>query len=133
MLLQRGSREDAIHALINTWLKDGTRWCLNCETAFDPVVTRFNCCDKPYFTTNQLVFKRHVEEMKEIRDAQKNKFGSTGNDTGMRYLLRFPPGLLQFLENSMRQLYKEKLFNEEYDQKWFARKFYKYFCVAKEI
>lgn len=134
MLISHGSREDAIHALLNTWLKMPQRWCLNCETEFDPVVVRFSCCEDPYMTTNAIVFKRHVREMEEIRDAQKNKFASTGDsNTNMRQLLHFPPGLVQFLEVAMKRLYDEKLFTKEYDQRWFARKFGKYFCVAQEI
>ncbi len=105
MLIEHGCREDAIHALLNMWLKDNRRWCLNCMSDFDPIITRFGCCDNPYMTTNAIVFKRFNKEMDYIREEQKNKFASTGTDTGMRYLLRFPPGLLQFLELSMKRLY----------------------------
>lgn|SRR3990167_6941007 len=133
MLIQKGNREDAIHALMNTWLKLPQRWCLNCEREFDPVDTKFSCCENPYYTTNSIVFKRHMKEMDGIRETRKDKFASTGSDTGMRYLLRFPPGLLQYLEMSMKKLYHEKLFTKEYDQKWFAKKFGKYFCIAEEI
>lgn len=133
MLITKGNREDAIHALINTWLKLPQRWCLNCNAEFDPIVQKFGCCDNPYYTTNQLVFKRHIEELKEFKDAQKNDFGSSESDTGMRFLLRFPPGLLEFLETSVKRLYGEKLFTKEYDQRWFARKFGKYFCIADKV
>lgn len=133
MLVQRGNREDAIHALMNLWLKDDRRWCLNCNTFFDPVGVRFGCCDQPFMTTNALVFQHFKREMQEIRDSQKNEFASTESDTGMRYLLRFPPGMLEFLEMSMKKLYDEKLFTEGHDQQWFARKFGKHFCVAQKI
>lgn len=130
----QGTREDAIEAIINVWLKHPTRWCLNCEQDFDPIIVRFGCCDKPYYTTNGLIFKKFIKEMEEIRDSQKDKFASTGDsNTRMRYLLRFPPGLLQFLEISMKRLYEEKLFTKEYNQQWFAKKFNKHFCVAQEI
>lgn len=133
MLVQHGNREDAIHALMNLWLRDDRRWCLTCNAFFDPVLTQFGCCDQPFYTTNALVFKHFQREMQEIRETQKNDYASTGNDTGMRYLLRFPPGLLEFLEMSMKKLYGEKLFTAEYDQQWFARKFGKHFCVANKI
>lgn len=133
-IIAQGSREDAIEALMNVWLKMPQRWCLNCEMEFDPIVTRFGCCDAPYMTTNALVFQHFKNEMQMIREEQKNDYASTGDkNTNMRYLLRFPPGLVQFLEVTMQRLYKEKLFTKEHDQIWFAKKFGKHFCVAKII
>lgn len=134
MLIQKGTREDAIHTLLNVWLKMPNRWCLNCHAEFDPVTTRFGCCDSPYMTTNAIVFKRFVKEMQGIREEQKDDYASTGNpNTKMRYLLRFPPTLFEFLDAAMQRLYQEKLFTKEYDQHWFAKKFGKHFCVAKVI
>lgn len=130
MLVSHGSREDAIHALMNMWLKQPQRWCVGCNAEFNPLT--WPCCDDPYLTTNQLVFKRFVEDMKRTREEQANKFGST-QDKSMRYLLRFPPGLCEFLEMSMQRMYNEKLFTPENDQIWFAKKFGKYFCVAEVV
>lgn len=131
MLIQvSGQREDAIHALINTWLKIPDRWCLTCNKTLD--IRDWPCCDKPFLTTNQIVFKRFIEEMKDVRDAQKNKFASSETKS-MRYLLRFPPGLYEFLDMSMKRLYGEKLFTDEYNNIWFAKKFQKYFSVPEEI
>lgn len=63
---------------------------------------------------------------------QDNEFASTRNKT-LRQVLQFPPTLCEFLDMSMRRLYNERLFNEEYNQIWFAKKFGKYFCVPKKI
>lgn len=134
MLIQRGTREDAIHSLMNIWLKMPDRWCLNCNQPFDEVSRRFGCCDQPYMTTNALVFKHFLADMAQTRELQKNDFASTGDtNTKMRHLLRFPPTLLQFLDAAMMRLYEERLFTKEYDQIWFAKKFGKYFCVANKI
>ena len=130
MLIQRGAREDAIHALINTWLNDKTQHCGWCGARFDPA--EYPCCEKPFIANNKIIFAQFYRELQEDRDMTNNKFASTkGNN--MRWTLKFPPGLLSFLEQSFYRLYDEPLFTKEYDINWFARKFYKYFSVPKEI
>lgn len=130
--IKAGHREDAIHALMNLWLKQPHRWCLNCEKVFDEISPVWPCCEKPYLTTNQLVFKRFIEHVKTERELAGNAYKSTPNKD-MRHLLTFPPGLLQFLDSAMKRLYNEKLFTKEYDQRWFAKKFGKYFLASQEI
>ena len=130
MLIQKGSREDAIHALINTWLKDPRMYCGWCGEDFD--ITGYQCCDQPFISNNNGIFKQFVKELQMDRDQMKNKHGSM-KGSHMRWALKFPPGLLIFLERSFEQMYNEKLFTKEYDITWFSKKFYKYFAVPKEI
>ena len=133
-IIVKGNREDAIHALINTWLKDERRWCLSCNKDFDILDWQYSgpCCVDAYLTTNSLVMKHFIKEVDITKSQNLDEYGST-KDKSMRHLLKFPPGLLQFLEISMQILYNEKLFTEEYDQVWFAKHFGKYFCVAEKI
>lgn len=138
MLIQvEGSREQAVHALINTWLKIESRWCLNCHTDADSA--NFPCCESPYWTTNQVVFKRFMEAIKEIRVAQNNEFAST-DGKNMRYVLKFPPTLYEFLDTAFKRLYKnddypdgEPLFTKKHNHRWFAKKFGKYFAVPEKV
>lgn len=133
-IIVKGNREDAIHALINTWLKDTQRWCLNCNKNFDETgwVVDGPCCDKAFLTTNAHVMKHFSREMAISRAEKANDFASTESNS-MRHLLKFPPGLLEFLDHSMMHLYNEKLFTKEYSHIWFAKHFGKHFCVAEKI
>lgn len=128
VLLQKGTREDAIHALINTWLKDKTIRCANCQSRYDGSP----CCDSPFISTNAQALSQFNKEMMAIRQTRKNKWASL-KDKSVRWKLSFPPGLIYFLEDAMMTLYKEELFNKEYDATWFARKFGKYFQVPEEL
>lgn len=130
MLIQKGAREDAIHALINTWLKDQRQHCGWCGADFNPET--YPCCEQPFVANNSVIFKQFQKELQLDRDKANNKFNSM-KDKSMRWTLKFPPGLLSFLEQSFQKMYGEKLFTEEYDINWFAKKFYKYFAVPKEI
>lgn len=130
MIIQKGSREDAIHALINTWLNDPTQHCGWCGEHFNP--ENYPCCEKPFVANNKVIFAQFVKELKMDREQVSNKFASTkGNN--LRWALKFPPGLLSFLEQSFMRMYQEQLFTKEYDINWFAKKFYKYFSIPKEI
>jgi hypothetical protein len=124
-----GSREDAIHALINVWLKDDTLSCGWCGTKFDATEP---CCEQPFIASNADILRQFVKEIARQRDQQKNKYAST-DDKSLRLAVSMPPSLLLFLERSFEKLYHEKLFSKEYDTTWFAKRFGKYFAVAKEI
>ncbi len=130
MLIQKGNREDAILALINTFLKDPTLRCGMCGQEFTAADTP--CCEKPYIASNQDVFMQFHRELVDRRREQKNKFAST-DDKSMRIKLSFPPSMLEFLTHAFKKMYDEDLFSKEYDTTWFAKKFGKYFAVAEEI
>lgn len=128
MLLQKGSREDAIHALINLWLKDKRRFCGWCGQEYDGTV----CCEKPFIGTNTEILSQFNTQMMVDRQTRKNKYASNQDKT-LRWKLSFPPGLLGFLTQAMKKMYGEELFNKEYDTTWFAKHFGKYFQVPEEI
>lgn len=124
-----GSREDAIHSLINFWLKDNTLSCGWCGEVFDATIP---CCEQPFIATNAEILNQFNKEMAIRRDQQKNKYGSTDDKT-LRIAISMPPSLMKFLECSFERLYNEKLFNKEYDTNWFAKKFGKYFAVCEVV
>lgn len=130
MLLQKGTREDAIEALINTFLKDPTKRCGWCGTTY--VEGNPPCCEQPYVTTNRGIYQQFYRELRDRREQQKNKFAST-DDKSIRVKLTFPPTMLDFLTRSFKMMYGEDLFSKEYGTSWFAKKFGKYFAVAEEI
>lgn len=131
MLLQKGSREDAIHALINAWLKDKRKSCVYCgrNSHFE------DCSDcggvNPPLGTNKDILQGFSQELRQIRETRKNKYASTG-DKSIRYAVSMPAGLYLFLRTSFKHLYKEELFTKEHDINWFMRKFGKYFSVPQE-
>lgn len=130
MLITKGNREDAIHALINTWLNDPTQHCGWCGATFNPA--EYPCCEQPFVANNKVIFKQFIKELQMDRDTLSNKYGSN-KSKNLRWTLKFPPGLLSFLEQTFRRMYDEPLFTKEYDINWFAKKFYKYFSVPTEI
>lgn len=130
MLLQKGSREDAIHALINTWLADKTLSCGWCGRNYDPLDPM--CCEQPFIATNAEVLSVFNKQMMKDRESRKNDFASTDSKS-MRWVLSFPPGLLEFLSKSFKKMYGEELFNKEYDMTWFSKKFGKYFAVPRKV
>jgi hypothetical protein len=127
-MLIKGTREDAIQALINTWLKDTRKKCGWCGAMYNPL--SFPCCEKPFIADNFTIMSQFYEELKIDKQNRKNEFASSKN---MRWKLSFPPSLLSFLENSFRTLYQEELFNKKYSTTWFAKKFRKCFAVPERI
>jgi len=127
----QGSREDAIHALINTWLKDTRKKCGWCGAFYNPLT--FPCCEKPFIADNFEIMRQFYREMKLNRESRKNEFAATSKDKKMRWKLSFPPSLLSFLEHSFRTLYNEKLFHDKYNTTWFAKRFKKCFAIPERI
>lgn len=130
MLLQKGSREDAIHALINTWLKDPAHRCGWCQEEYKPEL--FPCCEKPYIANNAAIFKQFIKEKQLSADTRANDT-ATNKDKSMRWALSFPPGLLKYLTLAFKTLYNEELFTEQHNVEWFARKFRKYFTIPRKV
>lgn len=128
MLIQHGNREEAVHALIEMWIKDPNQYCVTCGEVYIPGES---CCDKRIIGNNADTLKRFAMEMREIRETRKNKHASNKDKT-MRWGVSVPVGLYNFLDKSMQRLYKERLFTKEHGVEWFNRKFGKYFAVPEE-
>jgi len=134
MLISKGTREGAIHALINFWLKDPVLRCGWCGARYFP--NKPPCCEKPFIGNNALVMRQFYEDQKMIRETRKNVYASMkgrGTKNIMRWTLSFPPSLLRFLEGAFYRLYDEKLFHDKYNQVWFAKRFGKYFQIPERL
>lgn len=130
MLLQKGEREKAIHALINLWLKDDKKSCMYCSR--DKFYEDCKSCQgNPLLATNQETLKVFSAELKELRNTRMNKHAAT-QDKSMRMSISMPVSLYTFLNNSMERLYGEKLITADYDINWFMKKFGKHFQVPEE-
>jgi len=127
----QGTREEAIHALINMWLKDTRKKCGWCGAWYNPLF--FPCCEKPFISDNFGIMTQFYKEIKEAQQTRKNEFASTGKSNKLRWKLSFPPSLLSFLTNSFRTLYNEELFNKKHTTTWFAKKFRKCFSIPERI
>lgn len=129
MLIAKGNREDAIHALINIWLKDPQRHCGNCGAEYVPAGY---CCDEPFIANNAQILQQFTNELIDRRESQRNKYASN-QAKNLRIVVSMPASLLTFLEKAMMSQYKESLFTKEYPPSWFAKHFYKYFAVPEEV
>lgn len=139
--MAKGSREDAIRALINFWLRDPSISCGACGSAQSTLNLKISdnnevyyyCCDNVMLGDNKSHYEHCQVELRQARELSKNKF-SANSDNTMRLALKMPPGLLTFLEKSFPAIYDgEKLFNKKYDVSWFAKTFKKEFSVPEEI
>ena len=134
MLISKGTRDEAIHALINVWLKDPTRKCGWCGKMYIP--EEFPCCEQPYIADNAGIMKQFYKDQLFIRETRKNVYASmkaNNTNNSMRWILSFPPSLLSFLESAFKNRYQEKLFHDKYNVQWFAKKFGKYFQIPERI
>lgn len=127
MLIKSNSRWDAVHALINTILKDGTLYCNNCGMDFDKEV----CCEDPHIGSHKHFLKLIVEQNRLLKSTRANEFASTKNDS-MRWGLSLPPRFLATLEKAFRTTYGEKLFRDAHDIRAFAKKF-RQFSICERV
>lgn len=139
--MAQGSREDAIRALINFWLKDPAIYCGSCGASqsvlnfkiHDDGTATYECCDNVCLGDNKAHMEQCRIEIQRERELSKNKFSANTTKT-MRLALKIPPGLLMFLEKAFPKIYHgEQLFNKKYDVNWFAKKFKREFSVPQEI
>jgi len=133
MLLTKGTREGAIHALINVWLKDPTMKCGWCGKTYIP--EEFPCCEQPFIANNAGIMKQFYKDQLWIRATRTNANASikARGTQSMRWVLSFPPSLLSFLERAFKRQYEEKLFHDKYNLVWFAKKFGKYFQIPERM
>ena len=132
MLIARGNREDAIRALINTWLKDPEMYCAHCDKKYDfNSLIKEPCCERPLINRNTENLKLFLKEVNAIKETRSNDYASNDQKT-MRWGLSMPSRLYQFLDKAFRRLYNEKLISKEHSMTWFAKKFPQ-FAVPKTL
>ena len=103
------SKEVAIRAFINEWIKDTTLFCNNCGSVYVPPpkgVEEYPCCDNVQIGTNAQVLYWLIQENKMIRETRANQYASDKNKT-MRWGMSMPPRLMHDIEeyciNTLRE------------------------------
>lgn len=109
----------AAHAMINTWLKDPTHYCGNCDADYDP--NNFPCCEDPIIGNNMYHTKQIIDG---IRDKQKSLFNEYAADKKktMRSTVMLPKRLYYLLDNYFKK-HDMRLFETPRDQIQFMRRF----------
>ena len=118
--MAEGTRQSAIRALINVWLKLPIKCCTMCGK--DYYGGEVNCCDNPVICTNAVAYKQFLREIRDIKKSRGNQYASN-KDRTMRLGLSIPANLYLFLDMSMRRLYNERLITEEFNMFWLMKNF----------
>lgn len=130
MLIKTNDKWDALHAFINTWLKDPTYYCNTCDQDYKPHLGQ--CCDDPQIGTNYSITSAVVKQNKEMAKTRRNAFASNASNT-MRWGISLPPRLYHSANRYFKQHgYKKGLFEDDADIKSFMRKF-KAFRIAERV
>lgn len=129
MLIKTNNRTDAIHALINMWLKDIRLYCNECGRLF--VKEMYPCCEDPYLIDNLQAFQMLQEEIKMFRNTRQNEFASTPSKS-MRWGVRIPQTLLRFLDTYFQSYGEKGVFRNKNDMNQFMKKF-KQFTIPERV
>jgi hypothetical protein len=123
VLIKVDDKWDAAKAIINTWGKDQTFYCGNCDEEFMPEFHKYEaCCENPAMGRNVDHLMAVIKQNKMTKQLNKDQYGSTGQNNGLRVCLSFPPRLLQTLEEYFRS-HNEKLFNNVEEMHKFMKRF----------
>lgn len=114
-------KELAFRAIINTWLKDKTRYCCQCgKTTYEMIDGK--CCDDQLIGNNVQVCEAIIEQNKDIRASRMNDYGSNDDKT-LRWGVSLPPSLYYTIDRWKKGQNMPGLFNEKGEMEWFAKKF----------
>lgn len=107
-------------AYINTWLKDKTKYCNNCNTTYSK--STFPCCKNPQLGNNMFHTKAVIDQNKEIRQTRRNQYASD-EGKNLRWGISLPPRLYGDLRKYFKNECNEKLFRDDKDVKNFMKNF----------
>ena len=127
-IVQTTDRLDVIEALINTWLKDGSVYCNNCDLPYIP--SMMPCCEDPQIGTNIQHTRVLIIENELKRSHLKKDSGANQTNT-MRFSLSLPPRLYQFIANYFAG-YGEKFPKDKRELHRLMKRFKK-FCIARTV
>lgn len=114
-------KETAFRAVINTWLKDKTKYCIQCG-AMPYEMTDGKCCNDQLMGTNWDYTKAIIEQNKDITQTRANDYGST-EKKDLRWGLSLPTSLYSVLNQFKKMNNLPPLFNEKGEIEWFMKKF----------
>lgn len=121
MLVKVANKDKAFRAVINTWLKDRSRYCNQCGTRVEDM-TNGICCDDQLIGTNWDFCKAIIEQNKDIRESRINDFGSN-EKKNLRFGVSIPASLYYSLNEFKKMHNLPALFNEKGEMEWFAKEF----------
>jgi len=120
-----------IERMINTWAEFPVMSRGRCGAGYDELALK-PCCEKPFIATNKEILAQFILQIREDKETRDSAYGANKDNT-MRWLITMPPGLLMFLERRFALKHGSKLFDKDFTQEMFARKFNKWFCVPELI
>ena len=131
MLIKVNNKWEAVHAVINTWLKDQRKYCNNCGATYQPELGQ--CCNDPAIGTNFDVMVALKRQNQATRDTRANDHAAMTEHGQMRWGVSIPPDLMMTLDNYMKAHgHKRGLFEDVSDLNKFMRKF-PIFAIAKKV
>lgn len=113
------SKETAIRAFLNEWLKDPQHYCNNCHSAF---VEGENCCDNPHIVTNLVAMHLLVQQNKIIRESRLNKYGSN-KSKNIRMLVGMTQKMWDDISDYCIMTLKEPFLKDDKETQDFVRSF----------
>lgn len=119
------SKETALRAFINEWVKDQTVYCNYCGEKYTPApdgCEEFLCCNNRQLGTNAQILYALMIENKRIRESRANQFASNKDKT-FRMGISLPPRLLHDLEEYSLNTLKEPLLKDQNEMNDFMRSF----------
>jgi hypothetical protein len=128
------SKETAIRAFINEWLRDSTVYCNYCGEKYvvPPVgCEEMICCDRRQLGTNLTLLHALIQENKRIRETRANAFASN-KDMSFRLGISMIPRLMSDLEDYSINTLKEPLWKDSNEMNDFMRSFPQ-FCIPEKV
>ena len=119
------SKEVALRAFINEWIKDSEVYCNYCGEKYNapPVGSEESiCCENRQLGTNAQILHALIIENKRIRETRANQFASNKDKT-FRLGISMPPRLLHDLEEYSLNTLKEPLLKDNNEMNDFMRSF----------
>ena len=120
MFVKTTDKWTAIHAFINTWLRDETKYCNNCGQDF--ILDGNVCCENPQYGTNAEYMHALLKQNKLRQETRKNEYASDDKKT-LRLGVSILPRLLEDLEEYCATTIKEKLWKDNKELNAFMRRF----------
>lgn len=131
MIIKINNKWEALHAVINRWLKDPRVYCNDCGATYYKEMG-IKCCDNPHIGTNFDFCRLLIKQNKQMQATRRNEFASTGSKN-MRWGVSMPPDLLRCLDNYMKiHGHTKGLFGEVKDLNGFMKKFPQ-FAIPKKV
>ena len=119
----------AVHAFINTWLKDPTIYCNNCGQKF--IGEGYECCDNMQRGTNKSYTIALLQQNKVRQQTRLNDYASN-EKKNFRLGVSMLPSLVDALEKYCKATMGEKLWNNDAEFIQFMKRF-PMFRVAKKV